>query len=117
LDTNTKVDLGNAGDFEKDQAFSCGAWIKPRNVPGGNYWNTPAGAFISKMDIAKAYQGWNIYYTGGPVYVQLVSAWPAAISVQTQGTTEIRSPFAGPEGSYEGGAGNATLPRGGWEHV
>ncbi len=118
LDTNTRVDLGKAGDFEKDQPFSCGAWIKPRNVANGNYWNTPAGALISKMDNAKAYQGWDIYYTGGPITVQLISAWPAnAISMHTEGTTEIRSPFTGPEGSYEGGAGNATLPRGGWEHV
>lgn len=118
LDTNTRVDLGQTGDFEKDQAFSCGGWIKPRNVPGGKAWNTKAGALIAKMDIAGGYRGWNLYYSGGPLHVQLIHQWPKdVISLETVGTTEYRSPFRLPEGSYEGTEPNVTLPRGGWSHV
>ncbi|QEG39182.1 DUF1553 domain-containing protein [Roseimaritima ulvae] len=118
LDTNTRVNLGQTGDFEKDQAFSCGGWIKPRNVPGGKAWNTKAGALIAKMDIASGYRGWNLYYSGGPLHVQLIHQWPQnLISLETVGTTEYRSPFRLPEGSYEGTDPNVTLPRGGWAHV
>ncbi|WP_153557352.1 DUF1553 domain-containing protein [Roseimaritima sediminicola] len=118
LDTNTRVNLGQTGDFEKDQAFSCGGWIKPRNVPGGKAWNTKAGALIAKMDLADDHRGWNLYYSGGPLHVQLVHQWPHdAIALETVGTTEYRSPFRLPEGSYEGTDPDVTLPRGSWSHV
>lgn len=118
LETNTRVNLGQAADFDKDQAFSCGGWIKPRNVPGGKSWNTKAGALIAKMDIDNGYRGWNLYYSGGPLHVQLIHQWPNdLISLETVGTTEYRSPFRLPEGSYEGTEPDVTLPRGGWSHV
>ncbi|QDV27553.1 DUF1553 domain-containing protein [Aureliella helgolandensis] len=117
LETNTSVDAGPTGDVEFDQAFSCGGWIKPRNVPGSDSWNTPAGALISKMDKAQELRGWNIYYSGGPITVQLVHAWPSAISVKTEGTTEYRNPFRVPEGSYGGSDPTQTVPRGSWAHV
>lgn len=118
LETNTRVDLGNLGDYEKDQPFSCGGWIKPRNVPGGEGWNTGAGALIAKMSIADGYRGWNLYYTGGPVIVQLIGdSANDAITVETINTTEYRDPFRIPEGSHGGSDPNQTLPRGGWAHV
>jgi hypothetical protein len=117
LETNTRVDLGRAGDFEKDQPFSCGGWMKLRNVVGGNIWNTPAGALLARMDISHHFRGWDVYYQNGSIIVQLVSAWPDAISVQTVGTTQYRSPFTPSEGSNDGTDSTSTLPRGQWGHV
>ena len=118
LDTNTYVDLGDAGDFEKDEAFSVGAWIKPRNVPGGRYWNTKNGALIARIDTANGFRGWNLYYQDGVVAVQLIHNWPGnAISIETVGTTEYRDPFNPPEGSHGGTNMTETLPRGSWSHV
>lgn len=117
LETNTLVNLGQTGNFGQGEAFSCGGWIKPRNVPGGKAWNTKQGALVARMDKANGYRGWNLYYMGGPILVQIANEWPKAISIQTVGTTEYRSPFRLPEGSYEGTSPNVTLPRGGWSHV
>lgn len=118
LETNTRVSLGKLGDFEKDEAFSCGGWIKPRNVPGGAGWNTKQGALIAKMNKVKKHRGWNIFYTGGPLHIQLINSYPAnMISIETVGTTEYRSPFWPPEGSHGGTNPNDTLPRGSWKHV
>ena len=118
FETNTKVNLGTAGDFEKNEAFSVGGWIKPRNVPGGRRWNTKEGALIARMDAANKNRGWNLYDLDGALVVQLVHSWPDAISVQTEGTTEYRDPFMPPEGHNE--MPNTiveTLPRGWWAHV
>lgn len=117
FETNTRLNLGSAGDFEKDEPFSCGGWIKVRNVPGGRSWNTKQGALIARMDAANKLRGWNLYYTDGALNVQLVHAWPDAISVKTVGTTEYRGPFAPIEGSHGGTNTTETLPRGGWSHV
>ncbi|MBI1370054.1 MAG: DUF1553 domain-containing protein [Planctomycetes bacterium] len=117
FETNTKVNLSPAGDYEKDQAFSVGGWIKPRNVPGGRYWNTKQGALIARMDADAKFRGWDLYYADGALVVQLVHDWPDAISVKTVGTTEYRNPFMPPEGSNGGTNVNETLPRGRWSHV
>ena len=112
LETNTRVDLGRTGDVEKDQPFSCGGWIKLRNVPGGDVWNTKQGALVARMDIANKFRGWDVYYEGGSVIVQLVHAWPDAISVRTDGTTAYRGPFLPPQHSAEGADLKATLAAG-----
>ena len=120
LETNTRVDLGATGQFEKNEPFSCGGWMRLRNVTGGDVWNTKAGALLAKMDIANKFRGWDVYYSDGSVYVQLVHEWPDAISVKTEGTTEVRSPFMPPEHSYDRPRSRAaTHPcsRGEWGHV
>ena len=120
LETNTRLDLGQIGDFEKDQPFACGGWIKVRNVPdvaNGNVWNPPGGALISKMDNAHGHRGWNIYYEKGTILVQLASTWPNAISIRTTGTTEKRGIFSPIEESGEASKKTVTVPRGNWTHI
>jgi len=117
LETNTRVNFGQTGDVEKDQPFSCGGWIKPRNVPGGRSWNTKQGALIARLDVGDKHRGWNLYYLDGALQVQLIHAWPDAISVKTVNTTEYRNPFMLPEGSHGGTNSTETLPRGSWAHV
>ena len=58
LTAAANFDLGNQGDFEKDQPFSYGAWVRP----AGN------GAFagiLARMDEDGAYRGWDLFQHGG----------------------------------------------------
>jgi len=79
LTAAANFDLGNQGDFEKDQAFSYGAWVRP----AGN------GAFagiIARMDESNAYRGWDLFQHGGEFAVHLVSGWEEnVIKVTTKG--------------------------------
>jgi hypothetical protein len=119
LETNTRLDLGQAADFAKDEAFTVGAWMKPRNVPGGKSWNTKSGALIARMDLAQKLRGWELYYEADDALtVQLISSHPTdMIAVTTVGTTETRDPFRLHEGHHGGTPRNITLPRGNWRHV
>ena len=59
----------NAGDFEKDHAFSFGAWIKlPK--PG------LSGSVIARMDDRDNYRGWDMWLEGGRIATHLVHHWP-----------------------------------------
>jgi mono/diheme cytochrome c family protein len=72
------VELGDIGDFDKDESFSYGAWIKPADTEA-------AGAIIARMDREKSYRGWDMLYEKGRVAVHIVSQWPDdAIKVTTK---------------------------------
>jgi hypothetical protein len=63
------VEVADVGDFEKDQAFSFGAWVKlPRN-PG-------AGAVFARMDDRRDYRGWDLWVQNGQVGTHIVNKWP-----------------------------------------
>ena len=71
------IDLGDLGDFEKDQAFSCAAWIRPgqKDVSGG---------IIARMDERGDYRGWDVWQQGLSLAVHLIDTWPDnAIKVAT----------------------------------
>jgi hypothetical protein len=61
------VDLGQAGDFDTNDKFSFGAWIKPER--GG-------GSPLSRMDAPNKYRGWDIFLNGDRPAVHLISSWP-----------------------------------------
>ncbi len=61
-------DFGNVGDFERDQAFSYGAWIK---APGGRY-----EAALARMDQGKDYRGWDLFTHDRNWAVHIVNRWP-----------------------------------------
>ncbi len=79
LTAASTFDLGNQGDFEKDQAFSYGAWVRP----AGN------GAFagiVARMDEDNAYRGWDLFQHGGEFAVHIASAWEDnVLKVSTKG--------------------------------
>lgn len=73
-------DLGAAGDFEKDQAFSYGAWIKAGR-------NGVSGGIIARMDEKGGYRGWDLFQSDRAISVHIISAWPDdAIKVSTPNT-------------------------------
>ena len=62
------LDLGNIGDFEKEQAFSYGAWVNPMNGEGSPF---------SRMESANAFRGWECSLFGGRPQAHIINQWPA----------------------------------------
>jgi hypothetical protein len=62
------IALPEAGDFDRNQAFSAGAWVKLPRVPNG--------AIIGRMDEAAAFQGWDLWVENGKFGTHIISKWP-----------------------------------------
>jgi hypothetical protein len=61
-------ELGASGDFEKDQSFSYGAWVRISN-------ENASAAIIARMDEQAAYRGWDLWQQGRSLAVHLIDAW------------------------------------------
>jgi hypothetical protein len=71
-------DLGAAGDFDKDQAFSYGAWVR---FPGGQAHQ----AILARMDDQKDFRGWDLFQHDRRVAVHIIHRWPSdGLKVQTR---------------------------------
>lgn len=71
------LDLGELGDFERDQSFSYGGWIRPNASIGG-------AGIIARMDEQANFRGFDLWQQGLSLAVHLVDSWPAnAIKVST----------------------------------
>ena len=65
----TGLELAAVADFEKEQPFSCSAWIM---IPP----NDSQGAICARMDNSKDYRGWDFWVQARRVGTHIVSAWP-----------------------------------------
>lgn len=73
----TTFDLGELGNYERDQAFSFGAWIKAAN-------KTSTGSVLARMDTGAAFRGWDLYQGGDTLAVHIIDTWPSnALKVVT----------------------------------
>jgi hypothetical protein len=71
-------DLGEAGDFEKDQAFSYGAWVKNPGLPGAG--------IIARMDEGNDFRGWDLWAQDRNYGAHIINKWPEnALKVATEG--------------------------------
>src|SRR5262249_41534179 len=62
------VEVPDAGDFEKDQSFSCGLWVKiPKRGQGG--------ALVARMDNGNGYRGWDVWMEADRVGMHIVHRW------------------------------------------
>jgi hypothetical protein len=75
MDVNTRVILGQTGDYEWNQAFSSGGWLMLRTAPNYTLENA-SGALISKMDTPQHNRGWDLSIKRGIVSVELVNESP-----------------------------------------
>ena len=75
MDTSTRIDLGQVGDFEENQPFSMGGWFTLRSEPGFLPRNVK-GALVSKMDSTQQNRGWDISADQGVISVDLVNGAP-----------------------------------------
>jgi len=77
LNTNAALNLGDQGGFEKDQAFSFGAWVRVNSTEDDT-------AIIARMDTDNAFRGWNLYQQRKRLSVHLINTWPSdALKVAT----------------------------------
>src|SRR5262249_4221318 len=67
LATGVTADLGDLGDIDSDQPFSCGAWVQVND--------TVDGALLARMDVGNRYRGWDLWMKGSRAGVQLISSW------------------------------------------
>jgi hypothetical protein len=75
MDTSTRVELGQIGDFEWNQPFSSGGWFMLRSAP--NFTSSKvAGALIAKMDSTQHDRGWDLAAENGTIRVELVDQSP-----------------------------------------
>ncbi len=65
----TKIEVPSAGDFEKDQSFSCSAWVK---VPRKDL----SGAIVARMDEGSAHRGWDLWLDAGRPATHIIHQWP-----------------------------------------
>jgi hypothetical protein len=78
LKKDATLDLGAQADFEKEQAFSYGAWVRVSKADGQS-------GVISRMDNTNAYRGWDLLQAGKKFAVHLVHKWPDdALKVSTK---------------------------------
>jgi hypothetical protein len=63
------IELAEAGDFEKDQAFTCGAWVQVNK--GGQ-----AGSIVARMDDQHDYRGWDIWLEFEKPAIHIINHWP-----------------------------------------
>jgi mono/diheme cytochrome c family protein len=65
-----KSAAASAGDFDKDHAFSFGAWVK---VPRSKM----TGAVFARMNNEHAYQGWDLWIEQGRPGTHIIHSWPS----------------------------------------
>ncbi|MBE2283792.1 MAG: DUF1553 domain-containing protein [Prosthecobacter sp.] len=83
-------EVSDAGDFELNQKFSYGAWIKAGR-------NGVFGAIMARMDEKNAYRGWDLWQNDRGISVHIIDKWEGnAIKVSTR---------------------DAVLKPGEWQHV
>lgn len=77
ISNKSTFDLGSVGDFEKEQSFSYGAWVKVART------NTSAG-ILARMDVGNSFRGWDLWLNGNSFSVHIIDAWPGnAMKVST----------------------------------
>ncbi len=62
------IDVPGAGDFDKNQSFSCAAWVK--------LLANASGAIVARMDDQHDFRGWDLWVEGGKVGTHIVNKWP-----------------------------------------
>jgi hypothetical protein len=76
-DGSNYIDAADVAGFERTDAFSYGAWVKPQGAADG--------AILARMDDASNYRGYDLIAgAGGKISVHIINTWPGnAIKVTT----------------------------------
>ncbi|GAC1448664.1 MAG: DUF1553 domain-containing protein [Isosphaeraceae bacterium] len=64
-----RLDIPDAGDFEKDKPFSYGAWVK---LPKKNI----TGAVVARMDAKNGHRGWDLWIENDRLAAHVIHTWP-----------------------------------------
>jgi hypothetical protein len=63
------IEIPEAGDFEKDQGFSCGGWVK---IPKRGQ----VGAVLARMDNPNGHRGWDLWMETDRIGMHFIHKWP-----------------------------------------
>ncbi|MBX9655034.1 DUF1553 domain-containing protein [bacterium] len=63
------VEVPEAGNFDTNQPFSCGVWVK---LPKEGM----TGALVARMDESSAYRGWDLWVQNNRFGSHIVHEWP-----------------------------------------
>ncbi|QDV49812.1 Planctomycete cytochrome C [Gimesia fumaroli] len=78
IKSGATLEVGNVGDFERNHAFSYGAWVKTARK------DAQAG-ILAKMDVKSSYRGWDLWQNGQSFGTHIIDAWPGnALKVVTR---------------------------------
>lgn len=70
-------EIGETGNFEKNQPFSYGAWVRAGRA--GVF-----GGILARMDEKDGYRGWDLWQNDTKLAVHIISKWPDdALKVST----------------------------------
>jgi hypothetical protein len=89
---------GNVGDFEKDQSFSYGCWVKfPKDFKG-------SGAIMARMDDTADYRGWDLWAQDNEFAAHVVHKWEGndAFKVVTTGNVRKNTTWQHVMVTYDG---------------
>jgi hypothetical protein len=64
-----KLELNEAGDFDKNQSYSFGAWVY---LPDKN----TTGSIFARMDDQHDFRGWDLWLQGNRVGTHIINRWP-----------------------------------------
>ena len=78
MKTNGTFEIGDVGNYEKNQAFSYGAWVRAGKVG-------MSGGIIARMDEKGGYRGWDLWQNDRNYSVHIINTWPDnALKVSTR---------------------------------
>lgn len=74
------LEIAEAGDFERNQAFTAAAWVKLAS-------GSQVGAVMARMDDQHDYRGWDLWIENGQLASHIINHWDRdAIKVRTNRT-------------------------------
>jgi len=62
-------EIGEVGDFEKDHAFSYGAWVRAGRAG-------VSGAILARIDEKAGHRGWDLWQEDTKLAAHIISNWP-----------------------------------------
>ncbi len=101
LDNNTRYQLPEVGDFEKDQPFSVSTWVRWNEEPLGQ--GSKSGGIVSRVDGTTLKGGWELELTGGRIRLYLFGDWHKGNAIAVISNPGIaRTQWAHVAATYDG---------------
>lgn len=101
LDNNTRFQMPEAGNFEKDQAFTVSTWVRWNEEPLGQ--GSEAGGIVSRVDGATLKGGWELELIKGRIRLYLFGDWHKGDAIAVLSKPAIpRTEWAHVAATYDG---------------
>jgi hypothetical protein len=109
MDTSTRIEIPEAGDFDVEDAFSVGMWMMPRQGTFGVAEGERRGSIVSRTDSQHGSRGWDLIYDEGKQRKESAYDLTARLA--------FRLVHAGDTNALSVASRERVLMRGRWNHV